>query len=76
MKYLKICLLTAASVFAQNTPDAVDQHLIAARNAAGFDFTDVLARLCVALRYHEAARVEKVHEHFVARRDRALCAPE
>ena len=48
MKYLTLCFLTAASAFSQNTPDAVDQHLIAARNAAGFDFTDVLARLCVA----------------------------
>jgi metallo-beta-lactamase class B len=34
--------------FAQNTPNAVDAHLIAARTAAGFDFTGVLARLCVA----------------------------
>ncbi|HEV2200469.1 MAG TPA: MBL fold metallo-hydrolase [Bryobacteraceae bacterium] len=28
--------------------DAIDAHLIAARNAAGFDFTGTLARLCVA----------------------------
>ena len=40
--------LYGASVFAQNTPDAVDAHLIAARIAAGFDFTGTLARLCVA----------------------------
>lgn len=32
----------------QGSPDAYDSHLIAARNAAGFDFTGTLARLCVA----------------------------
>src|SRR5258708_1163580 len=37
-----------ASASAQNAPDAIDAHLIAARNAAGFDFTGTLARLCVA----------------------------
>ena len=37
-----------ASAFAQNTTDAMDAHLVAARNAAGFDFTGTLARLCVA----------------------------
>jgi metallo-beta-lactamase class B len=36
------------SALAQNTPDTVDAHLIAARTAAGFDFTGTLARLCVA----------------------------
>jgi metallo-beta-lactamase class B len=36
------------SGFAENTPDAVDIHLIAARTAAGFDFPGTLARLCVA----------------------------
>ena len=34
--------------FAQTTPDTIDGHLSAARNAAGFDFTGTLARLCVA----------------------------
>ena len=34
--------------FAQNTADAIDTHLRAARIAAGFDFTGTLARLCVA----------------------------
>ena len=37
-----------AMAFAQNPPDAVDAHLIAARTAAGFDFTGTLARLCIA----------------------------
>jgi metallo-beta-lactamase class B len=37
-----------ASAFAQNTSNPVDAHLIAARTAAGFDFTGTLARLCVA----------------------------
>lgn len=40
--------LYGASAFAQKTPETVDGHLIAARTAAGFDFTGVLARLCVA----------------------------
>jgi metallo-beta-lactamase class B len=40
--------LYGASVFAQNTADAIDAHLVAARTAAGFDFTGTLARLCVA----------------------------
>src|ERR1700676_2921130 len=43
--YFALC---AASAFAQNTSDAIDTHLVAARNAAGFDFTGTLARLCVA----------------------------
>ena len=34
--------------FAQNPTDTIDGHLVAARNAAGFDFTGTLARLCVA----------------------------
>jgi len=33
---------------AQTATDAIDAHLIAARNAAGFDFTGTLARLCIA----------------------------
>jgi metallo-beta-lactamase class B len=40
--------LWGASAFAQKTADAIDAHLIAARSAAGFDFTGTLARLCVA----------------------------
>jgi metallo-beta-lactamase class B len=40
--------LWGASAFAQNAADAIDTHLVAARNAAGFDFTGTLARLCVA----------------------------
>jgi metallo-beta-lactamase class B len=40
--------LYGGSAFAQNTPDPIDAHLIAARIAAGFDFTGTLARLCVA----------------------------
>lgn len=52
---MKICALTIGTVFlscvcgfAQNAADTIDAHLIAARNAAGFDFTGTLARLCVA----------------------------
>ena len=37
-----------ASAFGQTAPNDIDTHLIAARNAAGFDFTGTLARLCVA----------------------------
>ena len=40
--------LCAVCAFAQGAPDAIDAHLIAARTAAGFDFTGTLARLCVA----------------------------
>jgi metallo-beta-lactamase class B len=40
--------LYGASALAQNTPDTIDAHLIAARTAAGFDFTGTLARLCIA----------------------------
>ena len=36
------------SSYAQSGMDAIDSHLTAARNAAGFDFTGTLARLCVA----------------------------
>jgi metallo-beta-lactamase class B len=42
------CSVCGSSAFAQNAPDSVDSHLIAARTAAGFDFTGTLARLCVA----------------------------
>lgn len=38
----------ACGALAQTAPDAIDAHLIAARNAAGFDFTGTLARLCIA----------------------------
>jgi metallo-beta-lactamase class B len=40
--------LSGGSAFGQNTTDSIDAHLVAARNAAGFDFTGTLARLCVA----------------------------
>jgi len=46
-----LAILAAAqgcSAFAQSNADAIDAHLIAARIAAGFDFTGTLARLCVA----------------------------
>jgi metallo-beta-lactamase class B len=43
-----ISILYASAAFAQNIPDPIDAHLMAARNAAGFDFTGTLARLCVA----------------------------
>jgi metallo-beta-lactamase class B len=38
----------AASALGQTAPETADAHLIAARIAAGFDFTGTLARLCVA----------------------------
>jgi metallo-beta-lactamase class B len=43
--FLSLCV---ANAFAQNTADAIDAHLIAARTAAGFDFPGTLARLCIA----------------------------
>jgi metallo-beta-lactamase class B len=45
---LILAALPVSTALAQNTPDTVDAHLTAARNAAGFDFTGTLARLCVA----------------------------
>jgi metallo-beta-lactamase class B len=41
-------LFSLHGAWAQSAPDAMDAHLTAARNAAGFDFTGTLARLCVA----------------------------
>jgi metallo-beta-lactamase class B len=46
--FVLLSSLWGASAFAQNTADAIDAHLVTARNAAGFDFTGTLARLCVA----------------------------
>jgi metallo-beta-lactamase class B len=43
-----VSALCGVSAFAQNTPDTIDAHLIAARSAAEFDFTGTLARLCIA----------------------------
>ena len=48
-----VCVLTAAAQTSReaheaNTDAAIDAHLVKARNAAGFDFTGTLARLCVA----------------------------
>jgi len=40
--------LSGPAAFSQNAPDTIDAHLIAARTAAGFEFTGTLARLCVA----------------------------
>lgn len=42
-----LCLMSSLT-FAQNAQSEIDAHLTAARNAAGFDFTGTLARLCVA----------------------------
>jgi metallo-beta-lactamase class B len=41
-------IFCGASALAQNSPDPMDAYLIAARTAAGFDFTGTLARLCIA----------------------------
>jgi metallo-beta-lactamase class B len=40
--------LISSVAFAQNPQNEIDAHLTAARDAAGFDFTGTLARLCVA----------------------------
>jgi metallo-beta-lactamase class B len=40
--------LSGVNAFGQTAPDSIDTHLIAARTAAGFDFTGTLARLCIA----------------------------
>src|ERR1700730_6014353 len=47
--YFLVGLAMISSVtLAQNPQNETDAHLTAARNAAGFDFTGTLARLCVA----------------------------
>lgn len=38
----------SAIALGQTAPETIDGHLIAARTAAGFDFTGTLARLCIA----------------------------
>jgi metallo-beta-lactamase class B len=43
-----LVVFCGSGAFAQTAADAIDAHLIAARNAAGFDFTGTLARLCIA----------------------------
>jgi len=50
MKVFSLVAFTVLSnvAFAQNAQNEIDAHLTAARNAAGFDFTGTLARLCVA----------------------------
>jgi metallo-beta-lactamase class B len=39
--------LAAASANAEPSADAIDTHLAAAKRAAGFDFTGLLARVCI-----------------------------
>jgi len=46
--FLVVIALISSLTFAQNAQNEIDAHLTAARNAAGFDFTGTLARLCVA----------------------------
>jgi metallo-beta-lactamase class B len=46
--FLAALAVVAGGLLAQSSPDSIDAHLIAARTAAGFDFTGTLARLCVA----------------------------
>ena len=43
-----LAVFCVSGAFGQTAADAIDAHLIAARNAAGFDFTGTLARLCIA----------------------------
>lgn len=48
-KFLALAVaLGLSAAYGQNGASAIDGHLAAARNAAGFDFTGTLARLCVA----------------------------
>jgi len=46
--FLVVLAMISSLTFAQNAQNEIDAHLTAARNAAGFDFTGTLARLCVA----------------------------
>ncbi|HEY2845477.1 MAG TPA: MBL fold metallo-hydrolase [Bryobacteraceae bacterium] len=43
-----VTALFGMAAWGQTSPSTIDAHLIAARNAAGFEFTGTLARLCVA----------------------------
>ena len=47
-----LCAFTSGTVRAQaapaNPPGSVDAHMAAAKQAAGFDYTGLLARLCIA----------------------------
>ncbi len=43
-----LAVFCVSGAFGQTVADAIDAHLVAARNAAGFDFTGTLARLCIA----------------------------
>src|SRR3954471_675295 len=45
---LVVLSLFSSVSFGQNPQNEIDAHLTAARNAAEFDFTGTLARLCVA----------------------------
>ena len=45
---VSLVVFCGSGAWAQTAADAIDAHLIAARNAAGFDFTGTLARLCIA----------------------------
>jgi metallo-beta-lactamase class B len=46
--FLAPLAMILSAAFAQNAQNEIDAHMTAARNAAGFDFTGTLARLCVA----------------------------
>src|SRR5712671_2531449 len=46
--FLVVLAMISSLTLAQNAQNEIDAHLTAARNAAGFDFTGTLARLCVA----------------------------
>jgi metallo-beta-lactamase class B len=48
LKRIVVVVIAICAPLAAQSPSAADAHLIAARTAAGFDFTGVLARLCVA----------------------------
>jgi len=46
--FVVLVVFCGRAAVAQPAADAIDAHLIAARNAAGFDFAGTLARLCIA----------------------------
>ena len=47
-RFVFVLALLPSLAVAQSSQTEIDAHLNAARNAAGFDFTGTLARLCVA----------------------------
>ena len=47
-RFTALCALLASAVLPASADDAADPHLLAAKQAAGFDYTGALVRTCIA----------------------------